>query len=52
KKAEARLTGGGPPPPPLTPSEELALSLNKGQPVFAGIPGGTSSHTACTTSNM
>ncbi|KAI2645702.1 Copine-2 [Labeo rohita] len=52
KKAEARLTGGGPPPPPLTPSEELALSLNKGRPVVAGIPGGTSSHTPCTTSNM
>ncbi|CAM4635437.1 unnamed protein product [Leuciscus chuanchicus] len=50
KKAEARLTGGGPPPPsPLTPSEELALSLNKGRPVVAGIPGGTSSHTPCTT---
>ncbi|KAG1930485.1 interleukin-1 receptor accessory protein-like 1-A [Pimephales promelas] len=40
KKAEARLTGGGPPPPPLTPSEELALSLNKGRPVVDGIPGG------------
>ncbi|KAI2651818.1 Kinesin-like protein kif7 [Labeo rohita] len=52
KKAEARLTGGGPPPPPLTPSEELALSLNKGRPVVDGIPGGTSSHTPCTTSNM
>ncbi|KAL1279231.1 hypothetical protein QQF64_025904 [Cirrhinus molitorella] len=45
KKAEARQTGGGPPPPPLTPSEELALSLNKGRPVVDGIPGGTSSHT-------
>ncbi|XDV17231.1 hypothetical protein PO909_023128 [Leuciscus waleckii] len=52
KKAEARLTGGGPPPPPLTPSEELALRVNKGRPVVAGIPGGTSSHTPCTTSNM
>ncbi|CAM4423676.1 unnamed protein product [Leuciscus chuanchicus] len=36
KKAEARLTGGGPPPPPLTPSEELALSLNKGLLAFQG----------------
>ncbi|KAK2825213.1 hypothetical protein Q7C36_019140 [Tachysurus vachellii] len=51
KKTEARLTGGGPPPPPLTPSEELALSLNKGRPVVAGIPGGSSSHTPCTTSD-
>ncbi|KAL1250925.1 hypothetical protein QQF64_018721, partial [Cirrhinus molitorella] len=50
KKTEARLTGGGPPPPPLTPSEELVLSLNKGRPVVAGIPGGSSSHTPCTTS--
>ncbi|XP_021326683.2 uncharacterized protein [Danio rerio] len=48
KKAEARLTGGGPPPPPLTPCEELALSLNKGRPVVAGIQGGSSS---CTTSD-
>ncbi|XP_026095376.1 uncharacterized protein LOC113073011 isoform X3 [Carassius auratus] len=51
KKTEARLTGGGPPPPPLTPSEELALSLNKGRPVVAGIPGGSSSHILCTTSD-
>ncbi|GAA6073337.1 uncharacterized protein LOC124387892 isoform X1 [Tachysurus ichikawai] len=51
KKTEASLTGGGPPPPPLTPSKELALSLNKGRPVVAGIPGGSSSHTPCTTSD-
>ncbi|XP_026123669.1 uncharacterized protein LOC113106204 isoform X2 [Carassius auratus] len=51
KKTEARLTGGGAPPPPLTPSEELALSLNKGRPVVAGIPGGSSSHILCTTSD-
>ncbi|XP_046708467.1 uncharacterized protein LOC124387892 isoform X2 [Silurus meridionalis] len=51
KKTEAHLTGGGPPPPPLTPSEELALSLNKGRPVVTGIPGGSSSHTPCTTSD-
>ncbi|KAI5094470.1 hypothetical protein C0J45_16194 [Silurus meridionalis] len=51
KKTEACLTGVGTPPPPLTPSEELALSLNKGQPVVTGIPGGSSSHTPCTTSD-
>ncbi|XP_026114582.1 uncharacterized protein LOC113092989 isoform X4 [Carassius auratus] len=51
KKTEARLTGGGPPQPPLTPSEELALSLNKGRPVVAGIPGGSSSNILCSTSD-
>ncbi|XP_039538961.1 uncharacterized protein LOC120491741 [Pimephales promelas] len=51
KKAEARLTGGGPPPPPLTPSEELALSLNKGRPVVDGIPEGTSSEFASSHNN-
>ncbi|GAA6094287.1 uncharacterized protein LOC124387892 isoform X1, partial [Tachysurus ichikawai] len=35
----------------LTPSGELALSLNKRRPVVAGIPGGGSSHTPCTTSD-
>ncbi|XP_051999874.1 uncharacterized protein LOC127655874 isoform X2 [Xyrauchen texanus] len=49
KKAEARLTGGG--PPPLTPSEELALSLNKGRPVVDGIPEGTSSEFATSHNN-
>ncbi|CAM4714413.1 unnamed protein product [Leuciscus chuanchicus] len=51
KKAEARLTGGGPPPPPLTPSEELALSLNKGRPVVDGIPEGTLSDFATSHNN-
>ncbi|XP_051947109.1 uncharacterized protein LOC127618592 [Xyrauchen texanus] len=51
KKAEARLTGGDPPPPPLTPSEELALSLNKGRPVVDGIPEGTSSDFATSHNN-
>ncbi|KAG1969277.1 cyclic AMP-dependent transcription factor ATF-6 alpha [Pimephales promelas] len=51
KKAEAHLTGGGPPPPPLTPSEELALSLNKGRPVVDGIPEGTSSDFASSHNN-
>ncbi|XP_051982282.1 uncharacterized protein LOC127643528 [Xyrauchen texanus] len=51
KKAEAHLTGGGPPPPPLTPSEELALSLNKSRPVVDGIPEGTSSDFATSHNN-